>query len=459
MNKIVTVSLTIEIKENVCKILLSESEECFLFKKKDLNFTFPSDLKLSPDSTWVLFYALFARIYDVHAPNKGEVRFHLEKSIPCFLIERIARFYQFKRIRCLSWTDKSSFSSAESSEKIFHLFGGGKDSLATLLLASKLYGKKNNSLIRFHWSASGAKRHKEAFYSYCYQNVEELTGAFCYDVMTEIHSSVLDTKYAKAMHMGLYFFLSLPFIIKYKPKYLNFSYDATEYYDLVNGSHSDPYRLARPSAYKMIEDIYQYFGANTNIINISSSIPAYVHFNILDFLCQEPEKHIYMCESFKSKWCGRCQKCLLMAFYSISRGKIEFLKTSGIFEIFYSKRFLDLIEKTKSLNKKAFIPEICYPTHTVSMINLLSSLDIHQLKKIEDDNVVREIKVLVAFYKSDLSKDFEGVWRKKIFRTVEEDKKYYNLIQEMNIPIIIKKQIEGRLRNEKSFYYPQSHQN
>lgn len=269
----------------------------------DLDYSF--DIDTSERGLLSMGVGLLAPIITRNFP--GEVEIVLPQPMPAADVLAWRRYHQLpSRIHIRSSADPAGPDPAQAEPPpagpIGLLYGGGKDSVAALTLAERLYPADPKDLLRLHWNAKSPERHRQAFEGVVLPALAQHTSFEYFSVTSTMHAELFDRADAASIHLARYLCSFIPYIEARHPRFLCHGYDALEF-------HGTAYRRAHPQVVGYIDGIYRSLGIPTKIRSLCFALPPKLSFGLVSKTRPELVSAIYMCESLDSHWCYKCRKC------------------------------------------------------------------------------------------------------------------------------------------------------
>lgn len=378
-------SFSVENSRLNIKWSISEDFTDNCFKLRNLWVEYFDVFDINPADVEIMFIALVAGTY---ALKNKDVSF-------CVYInhasdrkaEQVIEFLDvnnviFFRHDCIE--NKPAHSSKYSPKKKYALFyGGGKDSLLSAAMHSEIYGHGSTTLIRLVWdeNENNLTSKKEIFRSVSNFLVDK-GFSFKY-IMSNFHSTVSDRETGKLLNFALYPFLSLPLLSFESFSQISFGYDAGHFHKPINSKRKVPFKLCRPEYLKKLQTAISMENSNhVKIKNFNYGINASVAFELICKRYPEYFSTMYMCERLSGKWCLKCRKCFFYALGCLSYKMTSEFNLAYFFQkSSYVKNVLleisDLSCHYKKGDEAAYSKYFAYPTHTCSMLNMVSKVDLN----------------------------------------------------------------------------------
>ncbi|MEZ0470918.1 hypothetical protein [Luteimonas salinilitoris] len=276
-----------------------------MFKSGGFDLQYSFDTSTSDRGLLSMGLGLLAPIIDRNVP--GEIEIVLPQPMPEADVLAWRRYHMLPsriHVRTATTQHKPLARSSEPSgnSPIGLLYGGGKDSVAALVLAEQLYPNRPRDLLRMHWSAKSPERHREAFESHVLPTLGKRTSFEYFSVSSTMHAEVIDRADAASIHLARYLCSFIPYIEARHPHFLCHGYDALEF-------HGSAYRRAHPQVLRYIDSVYRDLGVPTTIRSLCFALPPKLGFGMIAKLRPDLVPAIYMCESLDARWCYKCRKC------------------------------------------------------------------------------------------------------------------------------------------------------
>ena len=294
----------------------------------------------------------------------------------------------------LFFKKRNDLEHRELSKKPGLLFGGGKDSLASLGLL--LETGTNVGLISYSFSYIGQVIQNE--------KRREENSAIKYAKEKGINVDIIRTNIvhllAKSpLHFELYTSSVLPVLNARDYGNLLFCVEMCHYYTSTNGQVNKipRFRRSRPEINRLISSHYKSnLGVNCNVLNLHLPISEYGTYLLLTKRYSELLPNLLMCEGStdsKIKWCGNCTKCAEHVIFSLASNTKSEINPDDFFK--NSPWILNkILPKLKEYETKklGWFEGLTFIGHLDSFRHVLSKID---YSKVEEKEARSNLRLLI----------------------------------------------------------------
>lgn len=394
--------------------------EIDIFRKNEITFTYREidNFNLaSKNCIYSAFLAIFIRLLSQLKDNEFEIS--LSEEIDDDIINCWINYIKCENVTFTHYKIDVEFYKKyvakrekydgldlqDNCKNIGVLFGGGKDSLSSVLTLKEVCKDSNLTIISFNYWHSHVTNRFIRREQYAVNPLRRKANVSLQYVDIDYRTCLANQKYDNTFLERYTSSLGI-FSECLNLDLLTYSFEFTHYYTIDESKKY--YGSSLPSEVDAISHLYKNLtGRTVHISNNSYFISERSAFKIIAKKFPNYLENIFMCEATtnpKRKWCAKCKKCFEYCIYCLENGfkplEIDFE------ELLLSEFGTNLINdiKKQSINKntppnKQWIPNLGSHLHYESMCSVIAKVNTNLVNSLcNDEESIKRWKIIKSSY-------------------------------------------------------------
>ncbi|WP_253448866.1 hypothetical protein [Natronospira proteinivora] len=279
---------------------------------------------LPPAIAWSVFSGLIASLY---ARHHQELTLHFPEPIPRMALAPWLDLHRCDNVVAgpLKESEAPGAPSTSEPEHIGILFGGGKDSLATLGLMGELFGYQRLTLLScvFPERSRYLRTVEQRRDRHALGPIRGRTGVRVQKIISNLRCQIGEDASSRALHTGLYHALALPMTRQLGLELVTHSNEFNHYWTSTQPNRPRAgFARSRPEADDFLADaLSRLLQQPLSIKNPNFCIGKDGAIRLLKERYPGLLTSLMMCESVtdpNQRWCGNCYKCFQYAIYRLA---------------------------------------------------------------------------------------------------------------------------------------------
>ncbi|MFM5753443.1 hypothetical protein ACET52_01090 [Aeromonas veronii] len=381
-----------------------ESEfEIEIFRRQSITFRYRDITSLSEasiNSIYSAFLAVFIRLLSQLKAERFKI--NLSDDIDTDIISCWINYTRAENITFNNHKDNpnyfkkfsdtrskfNGFDLRDNCKKIGVLFGGGKDSLSSVLTLKEVCKDSDISLISFNYWHSHVTNRFIRREQYSINPLRQKTSLSLQYVDIDYRCCLKNQKYDNTFLERYISSLGI-FVECLNLDLLTYSFEFTHYHRL--DGNRVYYGSSLPEEIDAISHLYQNLtGRLVNITNNSYFISERSAFKIISAKFPNYLENIFMCEATtdtKVKWCAKCKKCFEYCIYCLENGHrpLEIDFESLLLSDFGTTLINEINKQPKNIHSepnKKWLPNLGSHLHYESMCSVIYNINTNLVNSI-----------------------------------------------------------------------------